>query len=354
MTRWTDFVKAFAKKHNLSYGCSLSDKRCSEEYKQYKIPKLTAKEKRESKQMGMEDINRAGDPFRNPEKEELRLMSMEDINRAMKPKKKKVKKIIPIFEASPSPPSSPKPSPPSSPKPSPKSTYTEYQLKNMYVKDLRELVKKLGLKLSYADVKNELITQILNHTQDTTSERAKTIVHKKDIVNTLYPSKRYNELFDMKLDKLKILARGYKIPFKNADKDEIIRLILRRENIGLVPRAKYYTPTTQEEYRRRIEMYKMIGQDPLLQKKRNQEREQMGMEDKPLRYIPLEVEYQNIIRGFNPETATKQEFRDKYLRLKDLSYKSFGYDDNLVSNAHTKLGHKFIRRFGLEAFKALK
>jgi hypothetical protein len=322
MTRWTDFVKAFAKKHNLSYGCSLSDKRCSEEYKQYKIPKLTAKEKRESKQMGMEDINRAGYPFRNPEKEELRLMSMEDINRAMKP--------------------------------SPKSTYTEYQLKSMYVKDLRELVKKLGLKLSYADVKNELITQILNHTQDTTNERAKTIVHKKDIVNTLYPSKRYNELSDMKLDKLKILARGYKIPFKNADKDEIIRLILRRENIGLVPRAKYYTPTTKEEYRREIEMYKMMKQDPLLQKKRNQEREQMGMEDKPLRYIPVEVEYQNIIRGFNPETATKQEFRDKYLRLQDLSYKSFGYDDELVSNATRKLGHKFIKRFGLDAFKALK
>ena len=90
MTRWTDFVKAFAKRHNLSYGCSLSDKRCSEEYKQYKIPKLTAKEKRESRQMGMEDINRAGHPFRNPEKEELRLMSMEDINRALKPKKKKM------------------------------------------------------------------------------------------------------------------------------------------------------------------------------------------------------------------------------------------------------------------------
>jgi hypothetical protein len=224
----------------------------------------------------------------------------------------------------------------------------------MYVKDLRELVKKLGLKLSYADVKAELITQILNHTQDTTSERAKTIVHKKDIVNPLYPRQRYKELNDMKLDKLKILARGYKIPFKDADKDDLVRLILRRENIGLVPRAKstYHYPTFEELNEER-KKYQQIRDDPLLQKLRSQEREQMGMEDKPLRYIPVEVEYQNIIRGFNPETANKQEFRDKYLRLKDLSYISFGYDDELVSNATTKLGHKFIKRFGLEAFQSI-
>jgi len=33
MSRWTDFVKAFAKKHNVSYGCALSMPDCSAEYR---------------------------------------------------------------------------------------------------------------------------------------------------------------------------------------------------------------------------------------------------------------------------------------------------------------------------------
>lgn len=32
MTIWTDFVKEYAKKNNMSYGCALSDKTMKEEY----------------------------------------------------------------------------------------------------------------------------------------------------------------------------------------------------------------------------------------------------------------------------------------------------------------------------------
>jgi len=38
MTIWTDFVKAFATKNKVSYGCALSDKQASEEYRA-KYPK---------------------------------------------------------------------------------------------------------------------------------------------------------------------------------------------------------------------------------------------------------------------------------------------------------------------------
>jgi hypothetical protein len=51
MTKWTDFVKAFAKKHNLSYGCALSDVRCREEYHYYKTADLKPTEKKKSKKV---------------------------------------------------------------------------------------------------------------------------------------------------------------------------------------------------------------------------------------------------------------------------------------------------------------
>lgn len=38
MSKWTEHVKAFATAHNLSYGCALSDPKCSAEYQQ-KNPK---------------------------------------------------------------------------------------------------------------------------------------------------------------------------------------------------------------------------------------------------------------------------------------------------------------------------
>ena len=39
MTDWTDFVKAFAAKNGISYGCALSDPKCSAEYGATKAPK---------------------------------------------------------------------------------------------------------------------------------------------------------------------------------------------------------------------------------------------------------------------------------------------------------------------------
>jgi hypothetical protein len=51
MSKWTEFIKDFARRHNLSYGCAMSDKRCSAEYKQYKINELNIFEKKKSKKV---------------------------------------------------------------------------------------------------------------------------------------------------------------------------------------------------------------------------------------------------------------------------------------------------------------
>jgi len=36
MTRWTDFLKGYAKEHKITYGCAMSDPKASEEYKRHK------------------------------------------------------------------------------------------------------------------------------------------------------------------------------------------------------------------------------------------------------------------------------------------------------------------------------
>jgi hypothetical protein len=47
--KWTDFVKEYAKKHNMSYGCALSDKKMKEEYHKKKGTKTTTKPKKKEK-----------------------------------------------------------------------------------------------------------------------------------------------------------------------------------------------------------------------------------------------------------------------------------------------------------------
>lgn len=43
MTKWTDFVKSYAKDNNMTYGCALSDSNCSSAYKKSKLnPKVMA------------------------------------------------------------------------------------------------------------------------------------------------------------------------------------------------------------------------------------------------------------------------------------------------------------------------
>jgi len=55
MTAWTDFVKDFAKKKSITYGCALSDPDCSKEYKSKYGDKKPLGMKKEKGLMGAED-----------------------------------------------------------------------------------------------------------------------------------------------------------------------------------------------------------------------------------------------------------------------------------------------------------
>lgn len=55
--RWTNWVKEFASKNNLSYGCALSTPECKEEYRAKYGNRKKLSQKKEKEMMGMEDKN---------------------------------------------------------------------------------------------------------------------------------------------------------------------------------------------------------------------------------------------------------------------------------------------------------
>ena len=57
MTAWTEHIKAFAKEHNTTYGCALSNPECSASYRAKRPQKLTKKEKKEVSGMETQDTN---------------------------------------------------------------------------------------------------------------------------------------------------------------------------------------------------------------------------------------------------------------------------------------------------------
>jgi len=125
MTKWTDFVKKWASSHNMSYGCAMSKKECSEAYRgKFGVSKPLGK-KKEQALMGAEDKD--AKPKKNPnesrerfrmltedllsqgqrdkeraekekdnEEAERFFMEGEDVNRAKKksPKKKNIQLVI--------------------------------------------------------------------------------------------------------------------------------------------------------------------------------------------------------------------------------------------------------------------
>lgn len=64
MTKWTEFVRAFAKKNGLSYACAMSTPACSQAYKQSKNPKKLVQQRREEE--GTRKENYAMKKAQNP------------------------------------------------------------------------------------------------------------------------------------------------------------------------------------------------------------------------------------------------------------------------------------------------
>ena len=56
MTQWTDFVKEYAGKNNISYGCALSDKKVSEAYREKYPKKETKKQKLLTTKLVMSEV----------------------------------------------------------------------------------------------------------------------------------------------------------------------------------------------------------------------------------------------------------------------------------------------------------
>lgn len=68
-SRWTEWVKSWASKNNLSYGCALSNPECSAEYKKKYGTSKKVPQKKERETMGMEDVNIGkNEVFVNPKK----------------------------------------------------------------------------------------------------------------------------------------------------------------------------------------------------------------------------------------------------------------------------------------------
>ena len=90
MTKWTDFVKSFAKENNISYGCALSMPDCSALYRdKYGNPKKVS-QKKERERMGAEDINRIiSPPKQTPQRKQQNSAIKQKLN-----KKKLQKQLV--------------------------------------------------------------------------------------------------------------------------------------------------------------------------------------------------------------------------------------------------------------------
>jgi len=67
--RWTEWVKSWATKNNLAYGCALSNPNCSAEYKKKYGSSKKVTQKKERENMGTEDVNIGkNEVFVNPQK----------------------------------------------------------------------------------------------------------------------------------------------------------------------------------------------------------------------------------------------------------------------------------------------
>ena len=98
MTAWNDFVKAFARKHNITYGCALTDPRCSVEYQKSQGRKDTEATRRKKTKIEKDIVKKTA-----YETKLVRPEYLEEAEPQVKPKLKIVKdyKYEPLEEAEP-------------------------------------------------------------------------------------------------------------------------------------------------------------------------------------------------------------------------------------------------------------
>lgn len=203
MSKWTDFVKAFAAKRNLSYGCALSNPDCSIEYRaKYGLAKkVTAK--KEQEQMASEDFDAPAKKEKvKKAKPKVKLVIEED-EPPVKKTKPKVKLVIEEDEG---------------PPPEPKRITLAYQKKfNEYVNKLKKplieaqddlydddklqnLILNLRNRSVYGDERRKEFNYLITRAKPYNEE--KDIWYIRGVPTKISPSfKRYRELED-KIDNL--------------------------------------------------------------------------------------------------------------------------------------------------------
>jgi hypothetical protein len=83
MTAWTDHIREFAKTHNMTYMCALSDPNCKATYQAKNPQKLTKKQKKEV--AGMEAEEKHSKEVEKKHKEETETMQMSAAHSAAAP-----------------------------------------------------------------------------------------------------------------------------------------------------------------------------------------------------------------------------------------------------------------------------
>jgi hypothetical protein len=148
MSKWTEFIKDFARRHNLSYGCAMSDKRCSAEYKQYKIDELNISEKKKSKKVI--PLKQKSKTPSEISKQWLDYMEIHNIPDFLENKK---------------------------------------ELKKLYKEELREIAEHFGLKVSKHDDKEKLANMIVNFATNYDESLLESTLEEQPILKEQKPKK---------------------------------------------------------------------------------------------------------------------------------------------------------------------
>ena len=229
MSKWTEFVKDFARRHNLSYACALSDKRCSQEYKQYKINEL--------------NIPEIPKIIKKKFKEKPKLLpEILEIPKIIKKKFKEKPKLIPEI--------------PEIPKKSktpleiseqwlkymeihniPDFLENKKELKKRYKEELREIAEHFGLKVSKYDDKEKLANIIVNFATNYDESLLPEIpeipeIPKKSKRGSRTPNSQIKPL----TERLDLFLKYYNIPIEDAFKNK--KFLTNFYNIDLIEISK--------------------------------------------------------------------------------------------------------------------
>lgn len=224
MSKWTEFVKDFARRYNLSYGCALSDKRCSQEYKQYKIdelnipeiPKIIKKKFKEKPKL-LPEIIEIPKIIKKKFKEKPKLI-IEIPEKPLSKIQEKWLKYMEIHNI-------------------PDFLENKKELKKIYKEELREIAEHFGLKVSKYDDKEKLANTIVNFATNYDESLLPEIPEIPEIPkkSKATPKRSYSQIKPL-TERLDSFLKYYNIPIEDAFKNK--KFLTNFYNIDLIEISK--------------------------------------------------------------------------------------------------------------------